>query len=559
MFSRKSWKTFIRAIAATSAVAMLAACGGGDSKSNDNSADGPALAIFAGAQTPIVANFNPYSPTSLAGTLGSLYEPLFYYNKAVAQAPIPLLGESYTWSNDGMSLDIKIRSGVKWNDGQDFTVDDVIYSFTNDAVKLDYINSVTSKDASTVTLTFTSPSYTNEYALLGANYIVPKHIFSKLSDLVTFANTDNPVGTGPFMLDTFTDASYTMKANPKYWDPERPKINKVQYLGINGNSSAESLFKAQQLDYSTMFVPDPAPLQADNRLGYLLLMSPNPITVLTCSNAQLGCTGAQTDKAVRKAFSLSLDRKEINDKAYYGHATIDTPTFTLPGRDDHWIKDGLPTRLPEHADVNAAKKVLEDAGYTLGADGIYAKDGVRASFKLASVEGWGDSNAAAELMAAHAKKAGIEVHTETVTLDQYTDMRQVGKYEMIVSALFGTPISDPYTIYRNCFTTNYTTAVGTPLEPKQTNFARYSNPVVDAAIARAAQTNDEAVKKQAYGEIQEAILDDLPYIPMFHGGSQTFYNQADFDGWPTKDNLYAFPASWDGISASYVLSHLTYK
>lgn len=560
--SKRIKRAALAALLAASMGVAAACTGAGTDQSGESGAaqaQGPALVVFAGSQTPIVGNFNPYSPTVLPAAMGGVYEPLFYYNKAQATDPVGLLAESVDWADDGMSLTIHIRPGVKWNDGQDMTAEDVVYSFTNDGVSLDYLDGAEKVDDQTVRLNFNTPAFTNEYSLLGATYIVPEHIFSEQADLVTFDNATAPVGTGPFMLDSLTDASYTMVANPTYWDTGHPGINQVQYVGIDGNSSAESLFKAGELDYSTMFVPDPTQLTDTGRLGYLNVSSPNPIVILTCSNADLGCTGAQTDKAVRQAFNLALDRGEINEKAYYGLASPASPTFTKPGRDDRWVADGLPTKNTETPDVSAAKSVLEEAGYTLGADGIYAKDGQRASFKLASVEGWSDANAAAELMVSQAKQAGIEVAAETVTMDQYTDMRQAGNYEMIVSALLGTPISDPFTIYRNSFTTSYTQPVGTALEPGETNYARYSNPEVDAAVTKAAGTNDEAEKSAEYAIIQKHIVEDLPYIPMFHGGSQTFFNNVDFDGWPTEDNLFAFPASWDGVSSAYVLSHLTYK
>ena len=491
--------------------------------------------------------------------MGSIYEPLFYYNKAQVEDPMPMLGESFEWAEDGTSMTVTIREGVKWNDGKDLTVDDVIYSFTNDAVQMDFVKDAKKVDDKTVELQFDGAQYTNEYSILGSTYIVPKHVFESQDDLIAFANAEDPVGTGPFKVSTVTDASYNVVKNDQYWDKERPKINEVQYLGIDGNSSAESLFKAGQLDYSTMFVPDPKTLTGDGRLGYLRLSSPNPLTILTCSNAELGCKGAQTDKAVRQAFSKAINRDVVNEKAYYGHSSLAAPTFTLPDRDEKWVKDGLPKLVPGDADVAGAKKVMEDAGWTLGSDGVYAKDGQRASFTLASVEGWSDANAAGELISSQAKQAGIEAKAETVTLDQYTEMRQNGKYEMIISALLGTSVSDPYMIYRNSFTTAYTTKVGTPLGAQQTNFARYSNPKVDEAVKQAAETNDEAKKKELYGIVEEAIVEDVPYIPMFHGGSQTFFNQVDFEGWPSEDDLYAFPASWDGLQAGYVLSKVSYK
>lgn len=565
MFSATRWKRAVPVVLLAGSMALLAACGGGGDKGGDgdkaggSEKEGPSLVVFSGSQTPIVSNFNPYSPTLLPGTLGSIYEPLFFYNKAAATEPVPLLAESAEWADDGMSLDIKIRADVKWNDGKDLTVEDIIYSFTNDGVKMDYVDTAEKIDETTVRLNFNVPSFTNEYSLLGATYMVPQHVFGELDDLVTFANSETPVGTGPFMLDTLTDASYSVVANPAYWDEDRPGIQTVQYLGIDGNSSAESLFKAGQLDYSTMFVPDPTSLTGNGKLGYLLSSSPNIVTILTCSSVELGCTGAQTDKAVRQAFNLSINRDEINEKAYYGVASVAAPTFTKPGRDEKWLAEGMPEALPSGADVPGAKAILEKAGYALGSDGIYAKGGQRASFEMVSVEGWSDNNASVELLVSQAKQAGIEVKPDTVTLDQYTDMRQVGEFEMIFSAILGTPISDPFTIYRNTFSTAYTTPVGTSLEPSQTNFARYSNPIVDAAVAKASETNDEALKKAAYAEVQEQIVEDMPYIPMFHGGSQTFFNQEDFTGWPTEDDLYAFPASWDGVSAGYVISRLTYK
>lgn len=562
MFSTKRWKSILPAMLLAGSMALLGACSsdaGNDKGSGGDKTDGPALVVFSGSQTPLVNNFNPYSPTLLPGTLGSIYEPLFYYNKAADSEPVPLLAESVEWAEDGMYLDIKMREGVKWNDGKPLTADDVIFSFTNEGVQTDYVEKAEKVDESTVRLVFNTPSYTNEYSLLGATYIVPKHVFGELDDLVTFANDDKPVGTGPFMLETFTDASYTVKKNPEYWDPERPGINTIQYLGIDGNSSAESLLKSGQLDYTTMFIPDPNSLTANDRLGYLLSSSPNMIAIIPCASEQMGCTGIQTDKDVRKAFTKAIDRKEVNEKAYYGTASLASSTFTKPERDEKWVADGMEKVLPEAADVAGAKKILEDAGYAAGADGIYAKDGERVSFDLVSVEGWSDANAAVDLIVAQAKEAGIEVKADTVTLDQYTEMRQTGKFQMVYSALTGTPIADPYTMYRNNFTTSFTTPVGTSLEPNQTNFARYSNEKLDKAVADAAQTNEDGPKAAAYAVIQEQIAEDMPYIPMFHGGSQTFFNQADFDGWPTEDDLYAFPASWDGISAGYVLSKLTYK
>lgn len=569
MLPRKNWKRAGIAALAAASMGLLAACGGGgsnDATGGQSGTDapsegksGPALVVWAGSQTPIVANFNPYSATALHGAMGALYEPLFFYNKADATDPVPLLAKSFEWSEDGKELTVELRDDAKWNDGEPFTAADVQYSFTNEAVQMDYVEDVELVDDHTVKLHFNEPSFTNEYSILGATYIVPQHVFGEVSDLVTFDNASDPVGTGPFMVENVTDAAYTMVKNPNYWDPERPQIDRVQYLGIDGNSSAESLFKAGQLDYATFFVPQPDALVGPQDLGYLNVASPNPTLVMVCENEELGCSGAQTHTEFRQALNLAIDRSVINEKAYYNLAQPASPTFVKPGRDEAWVAPGMPTVNPEGADVDAAKKIMEDAGWTLGSDGIYVKDGERASAKIESVEGWSDANAAAELMVSQAKAAGIELQNGTITNEQYTDRRLTGDYQMFLGALFGTAISDPYTLYRDSFTTAFTQPVGTSLEPNQTNYARYSNAAVDDAIAKARTTKDVDELKAAYAIVQENIVNDVPYISLFHGGSQTFFNQNDFTGWPSEDDLYAFPASWDDVSASYILSKLSYK
>nr|WP_241769941.1 ABC transporter substrate-binding protein [Cellulosimicrobium sp. MM] len=167
----------------------------------------------------MVANFNPYAPNPLHVTNGGIYEPLFFYNRAEAGDPTPRLGESYEWSEDGTELTVKIREGVKWSDGEDFTVEDVIFSYTNEAAKRDYLNTIEKVDESTVKFTFNGAQFTSAVQILGTTLMVPEHLFKEVSDLITYTN-EEPVGTGPFTLDTITNATYTVVPNEDYWGGE---------------------------------------------------------------------------------------------------------------------------------------------------------------------------------------------------------------------------------------------------------------------------------------------------------------------------------------------------
>ena len=553
-------KRMMSAVALASGLALLVSGCSSDPKPADKpgaNAEAQTLRIWAGSETPITKNYNPYAPGVLHGALGPVYETLFAYNKAAAGDPTPMLGESYEFSEDGTSITIKVRQGVKWNDGTDFTAEDVAYSFINETAKSSYIKDAEVVDASTVKLTFDGPQFTSEFSILGATYIVPKAVWEGVENPVEWDNP-TPVGTGPYVVEATTDASYSLKANPTYWQKGKPAVKNLQYIGVDKNNSAENLLKADKLDWAGMFVAEPDALTADGRLG--TINTPMDPTVLyTCANVDLGCKGAQTDVAVRQAINVAIDRSVIIDKAFANQAGKISPTFALPGRDDEWVAEGMPSEAPQTANVEEAGKILEAAGYAKGDDGIYAKGKDRVSMKLISVATWSDYNNAADLIAQQARAAGIEIIASETDWAGFSDGRQTGQFELIIGGVIGTSIADPFQIYRDWFSGDFTQKVGTQLESGQWNFSRYSNPKVDAAVKTAAGTQDETVKKEAYAAIQKEIVNDLPYIPLVINGTQVFYNKKSFDGWPTEEDLFAFPPSWGAVSAGQVLINLTGK
>lgn len=564
------------AAALTSVTLLAAGCSGGDDNGDTGTgetgapaAEGAAtdreLVIWAGSQTPITANFNPYAVGVLHLANGGIYETLFNYNKVKDVDPTPMLAESSEWNADGTELTVKLRAGVTWNDGEAFTADDVVYSFTNETAKPSYLADAKAADDTTVVFSFDEPAFANEFAILGSTYIVPQHVFStheedtgesaeggEIKGLIAWANAESPVGTGPYLLDTTSNAAYTAKANPDYWGGA-PKVASLRYVGIDANQSAEDLLTTGQIDWTTMFVPDPERITASGAYGYVNTPV-DPTVLYTCANADLGCEGAQTDVAVRQALNLAIDRGTINEKAFVGLAKEISPTFALLGRDDKWIADGMPAESPQTADAAAAAKVLEDAGYTKDADGFYGKDGKPVELTLTSVDGWSDYNNAAKLIEEQARAAGLKVTASTISWNEFADARVSGDFELIMGGVVGTSIADPFQIYREWFTGDYTQKVGTALEPGEWNFSRYANDEVDAAVATASQTNDEAVKKEAYATVQKHIVEDLPYIPLVVNASQTFFNSTNYTGWPTEDDMYMFPPSWQGPSSGLILS-----
>lgn len=551
-------KIALTVVAGVSALAMaLTGCQGGGGNAGGGSGD-RALRVWAGSQTPIEANYNPFAPTVLHGALGPIYEPLFFFNKTADDDPIGLIGDSYEYNADGTQITIKIKPGLKWSDGKPLTAGDVVFSFNYEAnnPKGNGLVSAEATDDTTAVLTYSSAQYTTEFQRLGSTYILPEHIWSEVTDFANFANED-PVGSGPYVVDKTTSESYTLVANKNFRDADKLGVKEVQYIAVDNNQTAQDLLSAGKLDWVGMFIPNPDDVTANGAIEWI--NTPQDPTVLyTCANADLGCSGAQTDVAVRQALNAAIDRGAIKEKAFVGLTGDISPTFALLPRDEKWVADQANAVSPQKANVEEAGKILEAAGYTKSGD-FYAKDGKTLEMNLISVDGWTDYNDAAKLIAEQAAAAGIKINASTVQWQEFSDARQGGGYQLIVGGVVGTSVADPFQIYRDWFggtQVGSTAKVGEEVPAGRWNFSRYNNPVVDQAVQAAVSTNDEATKKELYGTIQTEIVRDLPYIPLVINATQTFYNTKDFTGWPTEDELYAFPPSWGAIAAGYILTQL---
>lgn len=549
----------LTAVAGASVLALgLTACGGGGGEGGN--ADGDrALRVWAGSQTPITANYNPFAPTVLHGALGPIYEPLFFYNKTKDSEPVGLIGDSFEYNEDGTQITVKIKPDLKWSDGEPLTADDVVFSFMYEANNPEGngLTSAEATDDTTVVLTYSIPQYTTEFQRMGSTYVLPAHIWSEIDDFANFTNED-PVGSGAYVVDKTTSESYTLVANENFRDADELGVKKVQYIAVDNNQTAQDLLAAGELDWAGMFIPNPDDVTGNGKIEWI--NTPQDPTVLyTCSNAELGCTGPQTDVAVRQALNVAIDRATIKDKAFVGMTGDVSPAYTLLPRDEKWLADPANEVSPQEADAAEAGSILEAAGYTKGSSGIYEKGGVPIELNLISVDGWTDYNDAAKLIAEQAEKAGIKITPSTVQWQEFSDARQGGGFQLIVGGVIGTSVADPFQIYRDWFggtAVGSTGPVGAEIPPTRWNFSRYDNPVVDQAVQTAIATNDEAERKALYATIQTEIVRDLPYIPLVVNATQTFYNTKDYTGWPTEEDLYAFPPSWGAIAAGYVLTQL---
>ena len=207
------------------------------------------------------------------------------------------------------------------------------------------------------------------------------------------------------------------------------------------------------------------------------------------------------------------------------------------------------------ADAAKATSLLEAAGYTKGADGLYQKDGVVLSLTVQVVAGWSDFISAIDVMTTELKAVGIELKSTQVAWNEWNDAELKGTFQLSLDSIGLGASSNPYYTYQGKYNSINTAKVG-QTAANSGNFARYSNPLVDQALKTASETNDVTAQQAQYTIIQKEIVRDLPYIPIYVNSTLTEFNLANATGWPTNDNKYAFPASWKTWDNGIVLKNI---
>ncbi|MET9775580.1 ABC transporter substrate-binding protein [Streptomyces sp. NPDC006367] len=547
-----------RRACAVGAVTLGLAVSGCSADAGGSGAGATTLVAYTGQSGDYQINFNPYSPTMIDGP-GSIYEPLFFYNVARKDEPKPRLGTEFAWNDKGTELTVTLREGVKWTDGRPFTADDVAFTF--DMVRdnptmnsTGFTGKTTVVDPTHVRITFDKPSFSEGPQILGKFWIVPKHLWEKIAEPAEDV-MKKPVGTGPYKLAEFKPQAFTLEANPDYY-AGAPAVKKIRYVALSGNQSGADALKAGQIDWQTGPVPDIKNVEK-NYPGYKAVTVPmNQAALFTCSSAELGCKGPQTDPAVRKAVYYAMDRTQLNALAFENTAGEISPGFALPERDKALVSTKLKDPIaPMEPQADTAARLLEGAGWTKGSGGIYTKNGRQLALTVKVVAGWTDYITAVSTVAEQLKKAGIKLTVQQLSWNEWSDARGRGEYELLLDSLYQGPAPDPYYLYSYFFSSRTTAPVGETANP---NFARFKDPKVDQALAALSgiAMDDTEARQPYYDTIQTRIEESMPYIPMLTGGTTSQFNARKFTGWPTEDNLYAFPAVWGRPDNSQIYLNL---
>ncbi|HEY4388784.1 MAG TPA: ABC transporter substrate-binding protein, partial [Ktedonobacteraceae bacterium] len=514
---------------------VLSACGG--SNSTPNSTKKSVLKVATQSYDFAQSGFNPYNGHPNAGMLGLVYETLYFVNVNGGQFT-PMLATSYQWNSDNTQATFAIRQGVKWNDGQPFSADDVAFTFNmmkqypaaDSSGVWSFLKDVTAPDANTVVMTFQKAYPPALTTIAGHVYIVPKHVFSSVGDPTKYL-TDKPVGTGPFALTKYQTDLAVYDKNPGYWQAAQVKVDEIRFPEYKDNAILQLALPKGDIDWAGYFSPTLQQdfLAKDPAHFHVFMDAVNLYSI--CPNQKDPVIGGQAGLPVRLALSAALDRTAIAGQATAGLEPPGSITgLVLPTAKD-WV-DPQYASLPSTADTAKAEKYLTDAGFKKGSDGIYAKNGKRLSLTLRSVDSYSDWNAAAKLIADQAKAVGIEIKNVTVGEDNYYTLRADGKfdYQLMFCGMVGGPT--PYYLYNQ-----YLNSV--QIGEGKTNFMAWNDPTTDKYLDQYASTTDQATQKQAIQGIEKVFVENQPFIPLWTGADYDEYSTKNFTGWPDETNPYS--------------------
>lgn len=376
------------------------------------------------------------------------------------------LATEYSVSEDGLTWTVTIRDDAKFTDGESLTAEDVAFTYNNcrdnsSVNDFTMLKEAKALDDTTVEFTMNTPYSIWPYtmAIVG---IVPEHAYDENYG-------QNPIGSGRYIMKQWDKGQQVIfEANPDYYGGE-VKIKKVTVLFMDEDAALAAAM-AGQVD-----VAHTAATYADQGVeGYNLLQVASvdnrgfnlPAAPAEDRDGVTVGNDVTSDLAIRKAINIGIDRETMIENVLGGYGT---PAYSVCDKMPWYSSEGEVVY-----DLEGAKKILDDAGWAEGADGIREKDGVKAEFTMMFHPDDSVRQALAEDTANQLKELGISVTTESAGWDVAYDRAQSQ------ALMWGWGAHTPMELYNIYHTMSET---GTA------EYSPYSNETVDKYMDEALQAS----------------------------------------------------------------------
>ena len=483
------------------AAGLLAGCGGAigsvETSGESQASREDSVIVAMGPTSEPEAGFDPAFGW---GAGEHVHEPLIQSTLTVTNPDLTIgydLATDTSVSEDGLTWTVTIRKDVQFTDGEPLTAGDVAFTY-NTVKETSSVNDFTMLERAealndtTVVFHMTRPFSIWPYTMAAVG-ILPEHAY----DSRTYGT--NPIGSGRYMLKQWDQGQQViLEANPDYYG-EAPKMKQVTILFME-EDAAFLAAQAGQVDvaYTSATYSDQnidgyelaAYETVDNR-GFNLPAVPEG----TDEEGRQTGNDFTSDVRVRRAINLGIDRQEMIDHVLNGYGS---PAYS--------VCDQLPwySEASEVAyDPKEAGKLLDEAGWRMGADGVREKDGVKASLNLLFSTGDSVRQALVEDFADQMEELGIACTTEGVGWDTAYDRA------LADPLLWGWGAHTPMELY-NIYHTEEKSG--------SARYSPYGNEAVDAYMDQALASGD---LEESYALWQKAQWDgttgvtqegDIPWV-----------------------------------------------
>jgi len=509
-------------------------------------AQGPSLVIEPALETALTDNFNPFDTSSPLGQMGVpwfVYEPLLEYNELQVNQYYPWLAESWSISTSGETITFDLRPSVKWADGSRLTAADVAYSFNllkdnpdiNDGIPL---VSAIATNPTTFTLTLSKPGYS--YLDNIARVPIVKSGYAMGANPATYVDT-SPDGTGPYMLARRSEATpkrVTLTARAGYWQGA-PPAGQLVFPAYSSASAVASALQAGKLDWAAAYMPNVLTGYVDKSKADNHFWAP-PVD---CITLELNLARYPFDVLdVRQAISAALGRAALSLGSEGGQAPPATSSsgLVLP-TDKRYMLPAYRKDIDDKADLLAAFKLMQDAGFHLNAGGSWASaSGKVVSISIQEAAGSPLSNVSS-IVAKQLATAGFHAAPEPVTTSQLSANLSDGDFDGTVLESASGPT--PYYMYENwldpALLADGRTADGGDYE----RFGPATDPAGAAAVTAALQQyvdnpSGSALAQAAVEALATVVSKQLPVIPLMYGIAWAEFSTRHASGWPNSQNPY---------------------
>lgn len=417
-------------------------------------------------------------------------------------------------SEDGLKWRVRLRDDVRWHDGKPFSAEDV--KFTLELITNPNFRSWrTAGHALVRDITVISPTelswrmeeaFAPYLSFLTETFIVPKHILEKEANPNNAAFNQAPVGTGAFKWGKRVAGDHLeLVANTEYFG-DGPHIERLVFKYIPDLTVLYTQFKSGDIDLVGQ------PYITPDHYGEAKTLPNRVVTLLPRASFESFYLNLERPQfkelAVREALYAAIDKDAIIQGLYYG---VPTPTETFMPRQSFFFNANLPLH---QFDVNRAGKILDQAGWAKGADGIRAKNGVRLSFSNSTTSGDPLREQLQQFLQQTFAQLGVEMKISNLPAAvMWGEFWMQSQFDCVI-------VGSSYLIGADPDVTNrlHSRSIGAK-GGRGSNNAQYANPEVDALLDKGARTFDPEARRAIYSRVQELVRRDLPFLPLYQSNS----------------------------------------